>query len=235
MSTLNSAILFSHIGGWPLLGLIAPVLAWALMVYQKRSRLSAKEAMTLSQREKVPFQTPRPQPLTDIDPNTKSPKLYRPFRRGPNNITMGIRRVDWNNWIEMDSYFLRYHQTKASELKKDFNEHVKYVDNEVTKDACFEVYEELAAFLTHRYPKIFQRKEDTIHNTLTNEDFPYPASTIPISFAKTWLIVAQVLPLKLWPRPHCWYKTILSLWWKTKVSSNRPAISWYKDRAADRT
>lgn len=183
MSTLNSTMSFSHIGNWPLLGLIAPVLAWALMVYQKRNRVSGKEAMTLPQSEKIPFQTPRPQPVTDIDPNTKSPKLYRPFRRGPNHITMGIRRVDWDNWIEMDSYFLRYHETKASELKKDFNEHVKYVDNEVTKDACFEVYEELATFLTHRYPKIFQRKENIIHNTLTNEYFPYPASTVPISFA----------------------------------------------------
>lgn len=184
MSALNSPIAFSHMGSWPLLGLIAPVLAWALMVYQKKSRRSAKDAIALPQSETKPFQTPLPQPLTDTDPNTQSPKLYRPFRHGPNHITMGIRRVDWNNWIEMDSYFLRYHDIKASELKKDFNEHVKYVDNEVTKDACFEVYEELATFLTHRYPKIFQRKENIIHNTLTTEDFPYPASTVPMPFPR---------------------------------------------------
>ncbi|GLI72179.1 hypothetical protein PoHVEF18_000349 [Penicillium ochrochloron] len=37
---------------------------------------------------------------------------------------MGIRKLSWDNWIEMDSYFLRYHAMKVSELKKDFNAHV---------------------------------------------------------------------------------------------------------------
>jgi hypothetical protein len=89
---------------------------------------------------------------------------------------MGIRKLNWDNWIEMDSYFLRYHDMKASELKKDVNAHVKYVDNAVTKDACFELYEELVRYLTHRYPKIYRLRGGKVHNSLTEEIFPFPAS-----------------------------------------------------------
>ncbi|KAM0340604.1 hypothetical protein ACHAPU_010441 [Fusarium lateritium] len=89
---------------------------------------------------------------------------------------MGIRKLDWNNWIEMDSNFLWYHDTKVSELDKDIDAHVQYVDNAVTRDACFEVLEELTAYLTARYPKIFQLSDGLLRNTLTGEAFSYPAS-----------------------------------------------------------
>ncbi|KAM0187558.1 hypothetical protein ACHAPI_011095 [Fusarium lateritium] len=89
---------------------------------------------------------------------------------------MGIRKLDWNNWIEMDSNFLWYHDLKVSELEKDIDAHVQYVDNAVTRDACFEVLEELTAYLTARYPKIFQLSDGILRNTLTGEVFNYPAS-----------------------------------------------------------
>lgn len=105
-----------------------------------------------------------PAPVTDGPSNT-CPKLYCPFKHGPNFIKMGIRKLSWDNWIEMDSYILRYQDTKASELKY-FNAHVKYVDNATTKDACFEVYEELVPYLTHRRPKIFHLEGGKVYNTL---------------------------------------------------------------------
>lgn len=89
---------------------------------------------------------------------------------------MGIRKLDWDSWIEMDSNFLRYHDRKVSELEKDLPARVQYVDNAVTRDACFEVLEELTLYLTRRYPKIFQLSEGVLRNTLTGEAFEYPAS-----------------------------------------------------------
>lgn len=88
---------------------------------------------------------------------------------------MGIRKMDWDSWIEMDSNFLRYHDLKVSELNKDLGAHVQYVDNVVTRDACFEVLEELTAYLTVRYPKIFQLEGGILRNALTGEEFKYPA------------------------------------------------------------
>lgn len=91
---------------------------------------------------------------------------------------MGIRKLGWDNWIEMDSYFLRYHDMKAAELKKEFNEHVKYVDNAATRDACFELNEELVRYLVHRYPKIYRLEGDKVHNSLTGEKFAFPAGRL---------------------------------------------------------
>jgi hypothetical protein len=127
----------------------------------------------------IEWKTPSPKPLVDFDLDATNPQLYRPCRHGPNHVTMGIRKLDWNNWIEMDSNFMWYHDTKVSELEKDIDAHVQYVDNAVTRDACFEVLEELTAYLTARYPKIFQLSDGKLRNTLTGEAFDYPASKFP--------------------------------------------------------
>ncbi|KAF4458699.1 hypothetical protein FALBO_14559 [Fusarium albosuccineum] len=111
---------------------------------------------SLAKSQEKEFTTPLPPPLPDFDLDGTKPQLYRPFRHGPNHVTMGIRKLDWDNWIEMDSNFLPYHNIKVSELKKDLAAHVQYVDNAMTRDACFEVLEELTTYLTARYPKIFQ-------------------------------------------------------------------------------
>jgi hypothetical protein len=124
-----------------------------------------------------PFQTPSPKPLENYNLELTDPKLYRPFRHGPSFVTMGIRKMDWNEWIEMDSNFLKYHDTKVSELEKDVNARVQYVDNEVTRLACFEVLEELTQYLTKRYPEVFQLHSGILHNTVTGERFQYPAET----------------------------------------------------------
>jgi hypothetical protein len=90
---------------------------------------------------------------------------------------MGIRKMDWNEWIEMDSNFISYHDTKVSELEKDVKTRVQHVDNEITRLACFEVLDELTQYLTHRYPDVFQLRNGIIYNTVTGEEFKYPAET----------------------------------------------------------
>jgi hypothetical protein len=88
---------------------------------------------------------------------------------------MGIRKLDWDNWIEMDSNYERYHDLKVAELEKDIDAHVQYYDDDVTKDACFEMLEELTRYLTHRYPRIFHLADGVLHNTVTGEKLRYPA------------------------------------------------------------
>lgn len=121
------------------------------------------------------FKTPLPAPLKDFDLDASKPQVYRPFRHGKNHITMGIRKLDWNNWIELDSNYVRYHDLKVSELEKDIDAHVQYVDDAVTRDACFEMLEELTQYLTHRYPRVFQLSNGTLQNTVTGEKLRFPA------------------------------------------------------------
>ncbi len=112
----------------------------------------------------------------------------------------------------MDSYFLRYHDMKASELK-DFSTHVKHFDNATTKDACFELYEVLVRYLTHWYPKIFRLEGGKEYNTLTERKFPFPACMTDLSF----LAVDQVrsrknalwqFQMRHWQLQLSWSKTI---------------------------
>ncbi|KAL6229149.1 hypothetical protein BDW75DRAFT_245992 [Aspergillus navahoensis] len=164
-----------------------------LAIKNLRNLQKISPASTSTGNVEEPFVTPVPEPDLDFDPASRLPKLYRPFRHGPNFITMGIRKMDWNNWIEMDSYFLRYHDRKASELGKDFDEHIKYVDNAVTKDACFELYEELVKYLIRRYPKVFQLGANTVHNVLTGENFPFPAQSPSEALSSSALLVQDDL------------------------------------------
>lgn len=91
---------------------------------------------------------------------------------------MGIRKLDWNHWIEMDSNYKRYHDLKVSELEKDLDAHVKYFDDAITRDACFEMLEEVTRFLTHRYPRIFRLSEGVLRNAVTGEELRYPAGVL---------------------------------------------------------
>jgi len=75
----------------------------------------------------------------------------------------------------MDSNYKRYHDLKVAELEKDIDAHVQYYDDAVTKDACFEMLEELTRYLTHRYPRIFYLADGVLHNTVTGEKLRYPA------------------------------------------------------------
>jgi hypothetical protein len=163
----------------PILGILASLLAWLFLksFTVKNSKIDSRKHKSEGNE---PFVTPLPNAILD-DPTVTPPKLYRPFRHGPNFITMGIRKLGWDNWIEMDSYFLRYHDMKAAELKKEFHEHVKYVDNEATRDACFELNEELVRYLTHRYPKVYRLEGGKVHNSLTSESFAFPAGMIDTS------------------------------------------------------
>ncbi|KAJ5995559.1 hypothetical protein N7481_002536 [Penicillium waksmanii] len=180
---------------FPLLGILASLLAWLFVkgFAVKNSKIDSQDQKL---EEKEAFVTPLPTANLD-DPTATSPKLYRPFRHGPNFITMGIRKLGWDNWIEMDSYFLRYHDMKAAELKKEFNEHVKYVDNEATRDACFELNEELVRYLTHRYPKVYRLEEGKVHNSLTSESFAFPAATPDEALATSALLVQDDLVIMM--------------------------------------
>ncbi|KAL1592272.1 hypothetical protein SLS60_011349 [Paraconiothyrium brasiliense] len=169
--------LFFKLSTITILGLAACVLVLAISVLPRFRGTKKPVVRASSPGEQEAFRTPLPEPAKGYKLELTEPKLYRPFRHGKNFITMGIRKMDWNEWIEMDSNFVRYHDIKVQQLEKDINAHVGYVDNEITQLACFEVYEELTQYLTHRFPEMFLLEDGILRNSVTKEEFPYPAST----------------------------------------------------------
>jgi hypothetical protein len=49
--------------------------------------------------EPMDFKRPTAPPAPDWDVHTSKPKPYRPFRHGPYHITMGLRNMNWDEWI----------------------------------------------------------------------------------------------------------------------------------------
>ena len=117
-------------------GLIAGALAWLLLTKIIKSSKSVirpstpdleKPGAKNSHSPKVPvrplgqwppteFQRPTASPLLDWDVHKTEPVPYRPFKYGPYHITMGLRTMHWDEWIELDNYFLRFHADKARRI-----------------------------------------------------------------------------------------------------------------------
>ena len=66
----------------------------------------------------VDFQRPAPKPYPDWNVYTTKPLTYRPFRYGPYHITMGLRTMRWDEWIELDNHFFRFHADKARRIRE---------------------------------------------------------------------------------------------------------------------
>lgn len=68
--------------------------------------------------EPVNFKRPEALPYPDWDVQKTTPLPYRPFRNGPYHITMGLRAMKWNEWIELDNQFLKFHADKIRRIEE---------------------------------------------------------------------------------------------------------------------
>jgi len=64
----------------------------------------------------VDFKRPEPAPLVDWNVHETEPLPYRPFRHGPYHITMGLRTMQWDEWIELDNHYMKFHEDKARRI-----------------------------------------------------------------------------------------------------------------------
>ncbi|KAH7916724.1 hypothetical protein BJ138DRAFT_995089 [Hygrophoropsis aurantiaca] len=106
-----------------------------------------------------PSITPCPHRLEDV-----RPVPYRPFRWGEYHITMGIRSMPWNEWIELDEAYTAYHRVREYRIRTRGRDAVQVLGpQELDKghvvsggaDAAKELLYELAEYLPRRYPAVF--------------------------------------------------------------------------------
>ena len=62
------------------------------------------------------FRRPAAAPYPDWDIHKTDPLPYRPFKHGPYYITMGLRTMKWDEWIELDNQFPKFHADKAQRI-----------------------------------------------------------------------------------------------------------------------
>lgn len=116
------------------------------------------------------FTAPIPPVYPDWSIDSTKPLPYRAFRYGPKyNITMGLRQIGFDQWIELDNHYPKYHADKAERLAERMN---KCVHTHLEAyPAAIELLEELAQYLPARYPSMFKRTSVGIDNLWSGESF----------------------------------------------------------------
>ncbi|KAF7899284.1 uncharacterized protein EAF01_008497 [Botrytis porri] len=119
--------------------------------------------------EPMQFKRPTAVPFPNWNVHQTKPNPYRPFRHGPYHITMGLRNMDWNEWIELDNQYMKFHDDKAKRIIAR-GARSCYTDPSVF-DGAVELLQELCAYLPERYPTLYKRTPVGMDNLLTNESF----------------------------------------------------------------
>ncbi|KAF3053045.1 hypothetical protein E8E11_011583 [Didymella keratinophila] len=83
---------------------------------------------------------------------------------------MGLRSMNWDDWIELDNEFLKFHSIKAARIAERGAKCCKTAPE--ARNAAIELLEELCAYLPERYPSLFQGLESAkagVKNLATGE------------------------------------------------------------------
>lgn len=120
---------------------------------------------------------PVPGILNDIVPidsqfswKTEKPRKYRPYKRGPFHMTMGIKTLDHNEWLLLEDTY-----KDATDLKKHITQtETKHtvLANPAAKECLFETYDLCLNYLLLRYPQYFvvdEKDNSLVHNKIRNE------------------------------------------------------------------
>ncbi|KZV71418.1 hypothetical protein PENSPDRAFT_577776, partial [Peniophora sp. CONT] len=109
------------------------------------------------------FQYPK---ITAFEHDVESfpPRPYRPFKPGTYYVTMGIRSMDWNDWIELDSQFLEWHRIRSERIAARGSRLIYTLpDRPIVRGAqpaAEELVQELSEFLSKRYPSVYSVTRD---------------------------------------------------------------------------
>lgn len=146
-----------------------------------------KPERTLGEWKSVPFERPAPEPYPNWDIYNTLPLPYRPFRHGPYHITMGLRTMKWDEWIELDCHYLKFHADKARRIDERGSKCCKTAPEAF--DGAVELLEELYEFLIYssklyadalvsscdylpqRYPSLYRKTPVGMDNLVTSESF----------------------------------------------------------------
>lgn len=117
-----------------------------------------------------PFRRSKPPPYPNWSFEKTKPLPYRPFRYGPKNfITMGLRTVNYDDWIELDNHYPRFHADKARRIAERGSK-CCYTAPEAF-DGAVELVEEFCDYLPDRYPSLYKKTAVGMDNLVTGESF----------------------------------------------------------------
>ncbi|ORY59701.1 uncharacterized protein BCR38DRAFT_351017 [Pseudomassariella vexata] len=129
------------------------------------------------------FKFPKPPPYPEWYLGSTKPLPYRAFRYGPKyNVTMGLRSVRHEDWIQLDSHFPKFHNDKARRIAERAEKCCHTAPE--AYPAAMELLQELTDYLPARYPTLFRRTPVGIDNLWSGESFniiEHPLKEDPIA------------------------------------------------------
>ena len=84
---------------------------------------------------------------------------------------MGLRSMQWDDWIELDNHYLKFHEDKRRRIEERGHKCCKTDLDPKIWDGAVELLEELSAYLSERYPSMFRKTDVGVDNIVTNESF----------------------------------------------------------------
>ena len=118
----------------------------------------------------VVFKRPEVTPYPAWDVHKTDPLPYRPFKHGPYHVTMGLRNMQWDDWIELDNHYLKFHAEKARRIEEKGLVCCRTAPE--AYDGAVELLEEL---LECRFPSVMDLTTDFALQAATTS----PKNTLP--------------------------------------------------------
>lgn len=95
---------------------------------------------------------------------------------------MGLRSMPWDEWIELDNHYLRFHSDKKARIAERGPKCCR--TDPRAFDGAVELLEQLAAYLPERYPSMFVKTPVGVDNIVTNESFDVRSDKLTINGEK---------------------------------------------------
>ncbi len=123
----------------------------------------------------------------DFDWQREPPRKLYPFKDAPYKLTMGIQRLEAQDWLLIEN---TYAGRIAEKTRIVTNRHDGYPPDKdlagstvlVTEEctaAVREFYDTVIGYMCTKYPQYFVKKGAVVHNRITNDTVPLSAATEP--------------------------------------------------------
>ncbi|KAL8677879.1 MAG: hypothetical protein Q9186_005721 [Xanthomendoza sp. 1 TL-2023] len=116
------------------------------------------------------YRRPPASPYPEWSVYETKPLPYRPFKYGPKfPITMGLRSMPMDDWLELDCLWPQFHTERTTRIA-ELGGKVSQTTSEGLAGA-YELLDEFRNYLPERYPTLFRKTDVGIQNLLTGEHF----------------------------------------------------------------
>ncbi len=119
------------------------------------------------------------------DPTRDVPAYSRSWKGARYLMTMGIRKLDVNDWLIFDDLYPAEHRDKVKRLNSEAERPILFQHLDGTYEACKEGLEVIVRYLTTRYPTMFVVDGEYVVNKCLGEQYRFqePMDMHPLEVA----------------------------------------------------